>query len=312
MHDMKIIDITNHFSETSTPLVSVVMPVYNAEVYLASAIESIVAQTYRHWELIIVDDNSKDSSRSIIRRYKKLYPEQIRAVFLRSTLNCGGDSATNQGVARAKGAFIAKMDADDIAVPTRFEKQVSYLKMHPDVYLVGSQAAVINAEGQIVGEKRVPVSHEEIFQEYIYFHPIIHPAVMFRNSGKSPFYQIKYKTANDYFTFFSLLCEGKRFVNLPEKLLYYRIDGKNASLKNIKKGLLANIRIKYDIARMYKYPLSPHAVLKNLAMFVIGMTLPQRVSFYLYLISKGIVSPKDIVREVQSALSLPRFSLARV
>lgn len=71
---------------------------------------------------------------------------------------------------------------------------------------------------------------------------------MFRNSGKNPFYQIKYKTANDYFTFFSLLCEGKRFVNLPEKLLYYRIDGKNASLKNIKKGLLANIRIKYDIA----------------------------------------------------------------
>ena len=280
------------------------MPVYNAGDFLVEAIESVINQTYSNFELIIVNDNSKDNSLSIIKKFKKQYPKKIRLINLKTNLNVGGDAAVNLAIKKAKGKYIAKIDADDIAHPKRLVKQVDYLESHSDIFLVGTNAYVINKEGKIVGEKKEPETAKEIYNEYIYFHPIIHPSVMFRNFKKrSNFYRIKYPIANDYYTFFRLICTGYHFANLSDKLLYYRIYGGNTSLRNIKKGLLINLLIKLEMIKKYHYPLTSKAIVKNLIYLISGMLLPQGITYYLYLISKGIITKDDIAVSIQTRIN---------
>jgi len=286
------------------------MPVYNAAPFVGQALQSIIDQTYQNIELIVVNDNSKDESLKIIASFKRKYPKKITVINLKSNLNVGGDAATNVAIQKTKGDYIAKMDADDIADPKRIKKQVEYLQTHSDIYLVGTNAYVINKEGQIVGEKSEPTSSREIFNEFIYFHPLIHPSVMFRRPENiKNFYKIKYPTANDYYTFFSLLCEGRHFANLPEKLLYYRIYGGNASLKNIKKGLKANMRIKMEMITKQHYPVDSLAIAKNVLFFVAGMILPQKLSYYAYLFSKHIITKKDIFAKMRTTFSTFQSSI---
>lgn len=296
-------------------LVSVVMPVYNAGDFLVSAIESILRQTYKNYEFIIINDASTDSSLKIIKKYQKRYPEKIKLINLISNLNKGGDSCANLGIKKAKGKYIAKMDADDISHPRRLEKEVEFLEKNKNIFLVGSNAYVINQKGKVVGEKKEPLTSYEIFKEYIYFNPIIHPTIMFRNKLRKSenFYKIKYPLANDYYTFFTLQCKGYNFANLPEKLIYYRIYGGNNSLKNIRAGLIDNLKIKISILSKYSYPLTSKAVLTNIVYLLIGIILPQKLSFYLYLISKNIITidsiKKNISKRVNKIFSFTRKQL---
>jgi len=295
----------------NNPLISVIMPVYNAGGFLVEAIESIVKQTYKNIELIMINDASTDDSYSAMLKYKRAYPKVIKIINLAHNLNRGGDSCANLGIKAAEGSFIAKMDADDIAHPQRLEKQVKFLLNNPDIFLVGSNAHVIDQHGAIVGEKEEPITPEAILKESIYFNPIIHPTVMFRNIPKlKKFYQIKYATANDYFTFFSLQCRGYKFANLPEKLLFYRIYGQNSSLKNIKKGLITNLIIKYDILKKYKYPLTAKAVFMNILYGLAGLILPQKVNLYLYLISKHIITLDSIKKSLIAPFQKLRLSIS--
>ncbi len=296
------------------PLVSVVMPVYNAGGFLVESIESILKQTYKNIELIIVNDASTDDSLKIIKKYVRRYPKKIRLINLDNNLNRGGDSCANLGIKKARGKYIAKMDADDIAYPKRLEKQVEFLEKSKNIFLVGSNAHVINERGKIVGEKNEPLSSYEIFQEYIYFNPIIHPTIMFRNKLKKDenFYKIKYPLGNDYYTFFTLQCKGYNFANLPDKLLKYRIYGKNSSLKNIRSGLINNLKIKILVLSKYHYPLTNRAILSNIAYLLIGVLLPQKISLQLYLMSKNIITMKMVKKALlkkfeKSLLTIRKF-----
>lgn len=272
------------------------MPVYNAGDFLVEAIESILKQTYKNFELIIINDASTDESLKIINKFVKRYPDKIKLIKLSNNLNKGGDACANLAIRKARGKYIAKMDADDIAHPQRLEKQVKFLEENKNIFLVGTNAYVINQKGKIVGEKKEPLTSYEIFKEYIYFNPIIHPTIMFRNKLKRDenFYKIKYPLGNDYYTFFTLQCKGYNFANLPEKLHYYRIYGENTSLKNIKLGLINNLKIKVNVISRYHYPLTLKAVMTNLAYILIGFLLPQKASYYLYLISKKIITVDSI------------------
>ncbi len=115
-------------NKNQNPLVSVIMPVYNAGNFLMEAIESILNQTYQNFEFIIVDDASTDNSWKIIQKYAKKYPKKIKAFQLKKTLNRGGDACANFALKKAKGKYIARMDADDIAHPKRLEKEVDFLE----------------------------------------------------------------------------------------------------------------------------------------------------------------------------------------
>ena len=125
----------------SAPLVSVVMPVYNGERYLAEAIESILGQTFTDFELLIVDDGSIDSSPAIARAYAE---RDSRIRIFQLERNMGKADARNVGCFAAKGDYIAAMDCDDISLPLRLEKQVNFLETNPGIGIVGVCAKTLN------------------------------------------------------------------------------------------------------------------------------------------------------------------------
>ena len=128
-------------TENTTPLVSVVMPVYNSEKYVAEAIESILGQTFSDFELIIVDDGSQDRSPEIIREYER---QDDRVRLLRQEGNMGVATARNRGIDEAGGEFLALMDSDDISLPTRLEQQLRFLQENPDIGAVGVRSKMAN------------------------------------------------------------------------------------------------------------------------------------------------------------------------
>ena len=281
------------------------MPVFNAGEFLTEAIESILHQTYKNFEFIIVDDCSTDGSWNVIKSYKKKHPTKIKTIRLKKNLNRGGDSCANLAIKRAKGKYIARMDADDIAVIDRLEKQVKFLEENPDIFLVGSSANNPNNSLSVADEKLEPQNHKDIYKSYARFHPIIHPTSMFRRliSGKKFFYQISYSANNDYHTFFKLICTGFKFANLEEKLIYYRIHSGNDTFINIKDKFMNTLKIRLKMFLRYNYKPSLKDVFTSLVQSILLFLLPERITKDLYLISKGIIKFKDLMVPLQRLIS---------
>lgn len=275
-------------------LISVIMPVYNAGDFLVDAIESILNQTYQNFEFIIINDNSTDNSWEIIKKYQKKYPKKIKAINLKRTLNRGGDACANYGLKIAKGKYIARMDADDISHPQRLEKQVDFLERNKHIFLLGSNAKVIDKKGKIIGNKLVPQTNEEIYQSFFTFNPIIHPSVMYRRSieKKRFFYPKKFSANNDYYVFFKLICQNYKFANLKEKLLYYRIHGENDTFKNIKQKFFNTLKTRLIMWFKYNYQPSLKQWITTIIQTIIILTLPEKLIFYIYLLTKNIIKVK--------------------
>src|SRR5688572_17248865 len=145
------------------PTVSVVMTVYNTERYVAEAVDSVLGQTFRDFEFIIIDDGSTDGSPFILRNAAARDP-RIRLV---SRPNTGIVRAANEGIALAAGPYIARMDSDDVCLPRRLETQLRYLDEHPECVLVGSRVTVVDPYGSPVLESMQPLTHEEIDAELL-------------------------------------------------------------------------------------------------------------------------------------------------
>ena len=242
----------------SKPLVSVIMPVYNAADYLSQAIDSILGQTYKDFELLIVDDGSSDQSYVTAQKYQKKYPNKVKLFKTKTRMNAAGNGAVNSVLRFAHGKFIARMDADDIAHKDRLKKQVQFLHHHPDTLLVGTQARVINRQGALIGKKTYPTSHEHIYKKYAIIHPIVHPSCMIRRSllpHKNKIYEMKAGINDDYYTFFKLLNFGK-FANIDEYLHDYRLHGKNNSLQNVKYRFKVSAKIRKQAVAQFGYKMT--------------------------------------------------------
>jgi glycosyltransferase involved in cell wall biosynthesis len=203
------------------PLVSVLMPAYNARRYLAEAIESVLGQTWRDFELLVIDDGSTDDTAAIAKRYEARDP-RIR-VMTRS--NGGIGAALNAGLEAARGELIARMDSDDVCLPERFARQVEFLRQMPDCVLVGSRVMLIDSEGASLFEMEdVPTGHEEIEALLLQARwSIVHPAVMMRREVVRQIggYDNDVVPVEDH-DLFLRLAEVGRLANLPEVLLRYR------------------------------------------------------------------------------------------
>ena len=292
------------------PLVSIIMPVYNAGGFLVPAIESILNQTFQDFEFIIVDDASTDSSWNIVRSYQKKYSHKIRAIRLRKNRNNGGDACANEAFSVARGEFIARMDADDIAHPQRLAKQMEYMKSHPKTIVCGTQAHIINKEGFITGEKLEPKTDKDIREKYFVYHPMIHPTVMIRKSllpKRAFLYKICFNANNDLLTFFELLNYGK-FANMSEKLLYYRIHGHNDSLINPKGRFLNTLRIRLFAWKSLGYRPTFSGVLMNIAQTMVVIAMPASVITYMYMSWRGLGKSKTYVTGPYSLRMAPVLS----
>ena len=202
--------------------VSVVMPVYNAGRYLRPAVESVLAQSFEDLELIAVDDGSKDQSLAVLREFEA----KDRRVRLISRANTGIVGALNDGLAAAKGELVARMDSDDLSTPDRFEKQVGFLRGHPDHVLVGSQVMLMDSDGASLCPKRdTEYTHEAIDAAHLGGRwPLVHPTVMMRRDAveKVGAYRAKYQWLEDLDLFLRLAEVGK-LASLKDVLLHYRL-----------------------------------------------------------------------------------------
>ena len=204
------------------PLVSVVMPVYNGGKYLGEAIESILAQSFTDFELIVVDDGSTDDSAAIARDFANR-DERIR--FLKHDCNQGSASARNTGIAASNGDFIAAMDCDDVSIPKRLQKQVGFLQTHPDIGVVGGFLQTASADLTRRQNHEYPQQHADIVLQWILGGRTTFAGALSmtrRDIMKSVGGYEKSRKVSDDMELFSRLYFKTRFANLPETLHVYR------------------------------------------------------------------------------------------
>jgi glycosyltransferase involved in cell wall biosynthesis len=202
------------------PPITVLLAVFNGEQYLREAIDSVLAQTFTDFEFLIIDDGSTDGSLQIIADYAKRDP-RLRVV---TRPNKGLTHTLNEGVALASGEFLARMDADDVCMPRRFERQIAFLRENPQCVLLGSRVLLMDPEGLPIREMCLEQSHEQIDQAHLNRGwPVVHPAVMMRLSAIKQVggYRDEFDTLEDL-DLFLRLAEVGRLANLPDVLLHYR------------------------------------------------------------------------------------------
>lgn len=244
-------------SDKSNPHVSVVMAVYNGARFLKETMESILNQSFQDFELIIVDNCSQDDSVALIRSY---HDPRIKLIV--NDKNLGQTKALNVGLRNCRGKFIARMDADDVALPKRLELQMKFLQNHPAIAAVGSWCQDINADGKLLRVYRTAVD-EKVIKYYLIGcgdlteWSITHPTIMIRSEvlGKIGFYKEEaegeYNYPQDYEYWRRMIAHGYALANMSEILLKYRILEGSESRSGYDQ--LLNHRIKIAREHILKY-----------------------------------------------------------
>ncbi|MGH7213710.1 MAG: glycosyltransferase family 2 protein [Tepidisphaeraceae bacterium] len=203
------------------PRVSVILPVYNGQRYLAETVESVLAQTFEDFEIVAVDDGSTDRSATILQKFAA----RDARVRLISRPNTGLVGALNDALAAARGEYAARLDADDVCLAQRFARQVAYLDGHPECVLIGCGVMLIDPYGVPLRKIDQPLSHAEIDRRLLQSDgwALVHPAVMMRRAMVMELggYTPGLDGAEDL-DLYLRLGEHGRLANLPEVLLHYR------------------------------------------------------------------------------------------
>ena len=222
------------------PLISVILPVYNAENYVATAIESILMQTFTDFELLIFNDGSSDRSKEIIQGYNdpriKLFDDNI---------NAGLVARLNMGIELATGKYIARMDADDVCLLERFKKQVDFLESNPENGVCGAWTYELAPPGTRQRVYKYVETHEEICVKLLRHNSFAHPVVMMRRSilmDHGIRYEQEYFPSED-FRLWTRLKQFTRFYNIPQTLLYYRVHPNQTSILELENKKSTGIKI---------------------------------------------------------------------
>jgi glycosyltransferase involved in cell wall biosynthesis len=196
------------------------MPVYNGEKFLDEVIGAVLNQTFKDFELIIINDKSTDNSLNIINKNAK---RDKRIVVLSNKRNMGAQYTRNRGLKIAKGEYIANLDADDVCLSDRFEFQTNYLDNHPNIFMVGGSAIVIDENGNRIGVFLKYESSEELRKKLPKTNCMIFPSLMYRNT-KQFFMREKFPISEDYDIILNMLSAGKNIINFPKFLIKYRVN----------------------------------------------------------------------------------------
>ena len=247
------------------PKVTVFIPVYNREEYVGEAIESILAQTFSDFEILLVDDGSTDQSVDKIRSYTDT---RIRLVC--SEENLGIPKTRNKGVELARGQYMAMLDSDDRAYPERLEKQVAFLDSHPDYAQVGSWCHMMDAQGNVLNKiKRQPVSPEDIHAQFLFRCAMSNRSIMARTAILKEYgYRNDFPRCQDY-ELHVRLAKQYKLGNIPECLVYGRIHpeqitGQTPGLGDIKKQEIIGGQLHELGVTFSQKDLDPHLTLSRM------------------------------------------------
>lgn len=268
------------------PKVSIVLPVFNAGKYLKDCLESLLNQTYKNYELIIVDDHSTDNSYEILKEYKGKN-KKIR--IFRNNKNKGVSETAKKAISLAKGDYIARMDADDIAILNRLEKQIRYLENHPETVALGGQCITIDSKNNVIGEKVFPTTFNEIYKYIFRFIPVQQPTLMIaknRLPKNFVYYTDGMNTAEEVELLFKLFKHG-RVENLDETLLLYRIHDANTSFLNIKETFLLTLFARIKAIFVHNYKPDMVGIIYTFLQAAIVLMLPKRTALFIYKIIRN-------------------------
>ncbi len=284
----------------SVPSITVLMTVYNAGRFLDASIESILGQTYRDFEFLIVDDASTDGSVTVAETWAG---KDARIRVIRNAANKGQTPCLNQGLALARGKWIARQDADDLSDSERFEKQIAAVTKNPSLALLGTNGRIIDENDRQVGLLDAPLSHESIAWTAPFLNPFMHTSVLFRTDvirEELGGYDGSYRIAQDYDLWTRVLAKHPT-ENLKDRLVSYR--HLNSSLSKAGRDVaFAEARkvSEREAARLLGHDLS-FAENDLIAHFREGLPASERMKFWtLYhrLLGRLLSHPRDLRRTV--------------
>jgi glycosyltransferase involved in cell wall biosynthesis len=210
------------------PLVTVVIPCYNAAAYLREAIDSILRQSYTAFELHLINDGSADDTEKIIMSYK-----DPRITYTANPSNLGLIRTLNNALQSCNTRYFLRMDADDIAHSERIGKQVRFMESNPHITVCGSQ---VHYFGSVDSTSALPLDHEHIRATLLFHNCFAHPGVIIRTedlTSRNMFYSLEHLHAEDY-ELWTRIAKVSKLANLPEVLLEYRLEGQNITVQNWK------------------------------------------------------------------------------
>lgn len=262
------------------PPISVLLPVYNAEKYVGIAIESVLNQSFKDFEFIILDDCSSDGSWRIIQEYAA---QDKGIIAIKNERNLNGCNNLNKGLSLAKGKYIAKIDNDDWFTPDKLEKQFDFLESHSEVGIVGGTMEIMDEGGRVIGKRTYNQSDEEIRRKIFRYSPFSHPLVMFRKSvlDRVGYYNPTYAPADDYELYFRIGRESK-FANLPDVLCRYRVVKSGITHRNIKRMELSTVAVRWLYSRDEHYCFTAVDRLYNVLHYLSIFVFPSKTKLWLF------------------------------
>jgi glycosyltransferase involved in cell wall biosynthesis len=273
----------------SKPLISVIMPVYNAEKFIGRAIDSVLKQTFKDFELIILNDKSSDSTLEIIKKYLEI-DSRIRLI----TFDTKSTVATllNKGVEVAKSNIIARMDADDYSLKTRFEKQYKKINENDKYAIVGANIIIVDEDYLTISSRSYPTNSKDLKKMMLRYSPFAHPVVMFRKDYFQEFngYNANIPHVEDIDLWFRLGTKYE-FASIDEPLLKYTLLFNSNSHKNVKRQELEGFEVKWRAVTKYGYKPSFYDISYNVLQYLTFWIMPPkfRVNLYNALRSRNII-----------------------
>ena len=248
-------------------LISIIMGIHNGKGRCDAAIESICKQTYTNWVFIICDDGSTDGSYEYL---NEKYGNDSKFIIIKNEKNIGLAATLDHCLEYANGEFVARMDDDDISYPDRFEKQIIFLNMNPEISFVSSSVDLFNGK-KVVGQRILKSMPEK--KDLIWNSPFVHPATMFRAADlkKIGGYRVAAETVRgqDYDLFMRMYGIGCRGANLTEPVYRFTVDENNLKRRTFK-ARIGEMKIRrYGYSAMGVMPLAAPMILKPLVAYVI-------------------------------------------
>lgn len=263
----------------SSPTVSVVMPVYNLENYLSKAVESVLNQTLKDFELIILDDCSKDQTFNIASKYAK---KDRRIVLVKNRVNLGVTKALNKGLLLAKGKYVIRMDGDDWSYPDRFKLQVELMEKNPNVVVSGSYIDVCDQNLEKMYLRKYHRTDTEIRKRLFRYSPFAHPATIWLGDViRKEKYDENVRAGQDYELYFRVGRLGK-FRNIPKPLLKLRMHTSSVSSTMNNTQSRETIKVRNRAVAEYGYKMSLFDKLYNFAQYVGIEFIPVRLRFAIF------------------------------
>lgn len=264
----------------TSPLVSVVMPCYNTEKYLIHATNSILEQTFKNWELIMIDDCSSDTTWEIM---NKLASSNSRIRIFKNSTNMKICKTLNYGIEQAKGKYIVRMDSDDWSFPNRLEKQVSFMENNPQVGVSGGMIQICDSDLNFKKNRSYNKADTEIRKKLFRYSPFAHPATIWRKDimRQAGLYNPSLIVAQDYDLYFRMGALSE-FANLDDTLLKLRIHTKSSSQTKSRLQEKNTLYIRLKAVFEYGYDMSLtdklYLFLQLMSMFLI----PQKLKLHIF------------------------------